>query len=395
MPPAKKKKPVSRARAKPQPRAKTGARAKPTARAKPAARAKTAGRKGVTNKPAPRTSAQERPRIEIKRADVEQPARPMAVGETPPALWQAAVPPAPEVSLTRAVEPPEGAPVVDKPWAELGVGIFATLLAGSVFLPWYHNTITTVSGWSSRTWGPIIFFLALAALAIVVLRRMQVPIAFPVEAPLIVEGIGWLCVIGLILKRYFQPTVLGVKLPSDGWIFASLACALGLAILAGTASSNTAFVLRPRWFSGRPGWIGTAVLVVALAGGFALGFTGSSVPTPAALKPTPRLTQFRGLPNCARRLHLPTPPGFTAYFGYESTSCIATWQTSFGLNRAYLRYKAALRAAHWTVTDGQQKTGGRAGMLSGPACGSVSVATGRAQVLVEVVTFPCRGTPSK
>jgi hypothetical protein len=387
MPPAKKKKPV--------------ARAKSSARAKPATRAKTTARRGATNTArASKPRAQERPGVEIKRADVEQPARPMAVSETPPPLWETEVPTLLDAPLPRPIEPPKpSAPVVDKPWAEVGVGVFALLLAGSVFLPWYHNALTTISGWSSGTWGPIIFFLALAALAIVVLRRVQIPVAFPVEAPLVVEAIGWICVIGLILKRYFQPTLFGTKLPSDGWIFASLACALGLAILAGTASSNTAFVLRPRWFGGRPGWIGTAVVAAALAGGLALGFTNTSVPTAAPVKPGPQPTQIRGLPNCAKRLKLPTPQGFTAYVGYESTTCIATWYTSFGLNQAYSRYTSALRAAHWTVTDGQQKTGGRTAALRGPACGNASVAnaplSGKNQVVVEVVTFPCQAIPTK
>jgi hypothetical protein len=391
MPPAKKKKPTARAKA--------GARAR--ARPKPAARAKTTGRKSVARKPTPRAStarAQERPRVEIKRSDVEQPARPVAVSEPPPALWESVTPTLPEVPSPSPVAPSKpSSPVVDKPWAELGVGVVAVLLAGSVFLPWYHNALTTVSGWSSGTWGPVIFFLALAALAIVVLRRMQIPVAFPVEAPLVVEAIGWICVIGLILKRYFQPTVFATKLPSDGWIFASLACALGLAILAGTASSNTAFVLRPRWFSGTPGWIGSAVLALALAGGLALGFTNTSVPTAGPVKPAPQPTQIRGLPACAKRLNLPTPQGFTAYVGYESSTCIATWYTSLGLNKAYSRYTTALRTAHWTVTDAPQKTGGRSATLRGPACGNVSVAaarlSGKAQVVVEVITYRCQAAP--
>jgi hypothetical protein len=390
MPPAKKKKPVARATSR--------ARAKPKARAKPAPQAKAAKRRGVTNTAKPRATSKRAP-IAIKRADVEQPARPMAVGETPPALWEAEVPALLEAPLPRVEPSKPSTPLVDKPWAEVGVAVFAVLLAGSVFLPWYHNGLATVSGWSSGTWGPIIFFLALAALVIVVLRRVQVPIAFPVEPPLVVEAIGWICVVGLILKRYFQPTVFGTKLPSDGWIFVSLACALALAILAGTASSNTAFVLRPRWFGGRPGWIGSAVLAVALAGGLALGFTNTSVPTAAPLKPGPQPSQIRGLPTCAKRLNLPTPQGFTAYVGYESTTCIAIWYTNYSLTQAYARYTAALRAAHWTVTDGQQKTGGRQAALRGPACGNASVASaslsGKNQVVVEVVTYPCRATPSK
>jgi hypothetical protein len=324
----------------------------------------------------------------------------MPVGRSSAALWETEIPPvATEVPPPRAERTPAGSIVVDKPWAEVMVGAFAVLLAASVFLPWYHNALATVSGWSSGTWGPIIFFLALGALGIVTLRRLQISIAFPVESPLVVEAIGWACVIGLILKRYFQPVAFGAKLPSDGWIFASLACALGMALLAGVASSSTSFVLRPRWFEGKPGWIGAGVLVVALAAGVSLGFTNTSVPTAAPLRPGPQPTQVRGVPACAKRDNVPTPSAFTPYVGYDSTTCIAAWSTTLSVTQAYARYIAALRAAGWTVTDGQPSAAGRSAGLKGKACGTASVAKaaigGKMEVVVEVVLFKCSAQPTK
>jgi len=363
------------------------------ARAKPKPRAKAAR----TSRPSPR--AKDRPRVEITRDEAEQPARPVAVGEGR-ALWESAAPAPVEVPV-RVAPAKESPQIVDQPWAELGSGVFAVLLAGSVFLPWYHSSPGNVSGWSSGTWGPIIFFLSLAALAIVILRRAGVAIAFPVESPLVVEGIGWACVIGLILKRYLQPIAFDAKLPSDGWIFVSLACALGLALLAGMASKNTAFVMRPRWFTGKPGWIGIVVTAVALAAGITIGLTNTSVPvaSPTVIKPGPQPSRIRGLPPCATKLHLPTPAGFTAYIGYDSSSeCIATWFSTFGLNQAYSRYTGALKTAGWTVTDGQARPEGRTGSLKGRGCGSASAATqplnGRTRVIVSVIVYPC-STPSK
>jgi len=382
--PPEKKKPTSRAKPK-------AAKRKPKPRPKPKPRAKAAR----TTRPSPHSK--DRLRVEIKRDDAEQPPRPVAVGEER-ALWESAAPAPVEVPV-RVAPAKESPPLVDQPWAELGSGVFAALLAGSVFLPWYHSSPGNVSGWSSGTWGPIIFFLSLAALTIVILRRAGVSVAFPVESPLVVEGIGWACVIGLILKRYLQPIAFGAKLPSDGRIFVSLACALGLALLAGMASKNSAFVLRPSWFAGKPGWIGTAVLVVALAGGITLGLTNTSVPvaSPTVIKPGPQPTQIHGLPPCARKLHIPTPQGFTPYIGYDSSTCIATWFSTFGLNQAYSRFSGALRKAGWTVTDGQARPGGRMGALKGLGCGSASVATqplnGKTQVIVTVIVYPCAKPP--
>ena len=313
-------------------------------------------------------------------------------------------PPTEPIAVPQAAEEPKDtAPHLDRPLAELASGAFALLLAISVFVPWYHNVIGTVSGWSSGTWGPIVFFAALTSLAIVVLRRAGVAIEFPVEPTLLVEGIGWLCVIGLILKRYFAPQVAGAKLPTDGWIFASLVCALGLAVTAGWASSNAPFVIRKTWFHDRAGQIGSGVLALAIVGGLSFGFantvptvSGSSTGPPIV---APQLT--RGLPKCAGRLHIPKPPGFTATQGYDfknqPTTCVAYFSTSLKLDVGFSRFVAALRAAGWTVTFGKPTPVSRTAGIKGPGCGAMTmiIQSGR-PTTAYLNVLPCpRATPKK
>jgi len=376
------------------------AKKKPAARAKPSARAKAPVRKTVVKKSARKSAkrattprASERRRVSLRPDLGEQPsgARPVAVGSAR-ALWETDDIAAP--TMPPRVEPPparDAPPDVDKPLTELGVAVCAALLAASVFLPWYHNVPSTVSGWASGTWGPIIFFLALAAVAIVVLRRAQIAIAFPIEPTLVVEGIGWVCVIGLILKRYFSPSAFGFKLPTDGWLFASLGLALALALLAGIASKDAAFVLRPGWWKGTPGKIGASVLVITLAGGLVFGFTNTAVSTsiPKANATPPAITT-KGLPPCAKRIHLPTPNGFTAAAGSEIPSinhCDIQYASSLPLVTGFDRFVAALRGAGWTVTAGRSSPVYRLATLGGRTCGTLTIAQTRPKTLVALVSL--------
>jgi hypothetical protein len=241
----------------------------------------------------------------------------------------------------------------------------------------------------SGTWGPIIFFLSLAAIAIVALRRADIGIAFPVEPTLVVEAIGWVCVIGLILKRYFPPNAFGYKLPTDGWIFASLGFALALALIAGIASSNAAFVLRPGWWKGPAGRIGAIVVVIALAGGLAFGFTNTAVSTevPSVRTPQPAST-FKGLPPCARTYHMPTPDGFTPLSGSQIrgiASCNALFTTGIGLDPGFRRFVAALQKAGWTVTPGRSGPSYRLASLRGRLCGNLTLITQSPKVVLAQV----------
>jgi hypothetical protein len=288
----------------------------------------------------------------------------------------------------------EPSSAVDRPLAELGVAVFGALLAASAFLPWYHSEPTRVSGWASGTWGPVIFFLAAAAVVIVVLRRAGIGVAFPVEPTLVVEAIGWVCVIGLILKRYFPPKPFGYKLPTDGWIFASLAFALGLALIAGIASSNAAFVLRPGWWKGAPGRIGAIVLVIALAGGLAFGFTNTAVSTavPKA-RVNPPASEFKGLPPCATRIHLPTPTGFTPTAGSEVkglNNCNVLFTSTLTVDVAFSRFVAALRGKGWSVSPGRPATTFRTARLGGRSCGALTLVAQPTKVVVaQVISYPC------
>jgi len=385
--PPEKKKPTRRA--KPSPRTKPSSRAKSTA-SKPAARSKTAAPTPARARRPSTPRASERPRVELRSEEDEQPSGtgPVAVGSAP-APREADEAPA-SAPISRPSAPAKEAPsVVDKPLAELGVAVSAALLAASVFLPWYHNAPGTASGWTSGTWGPIIFFLSLTAVAVVLLRRANVGIAFPVESTLVIEAIGWVCVIGLILKRYFPPKAFGFKLPTDGWIFASLAFALALALLAGIASSNAALVLRPGWLKGRAGRIGIVVAAIALAGGLTFGFTNTAVSTsvPTARVPQPAST-YKGLPPCARTYQLPTPAGFTPLSGTQIKgfpNCNALFTTTIGLPTGYNRFVAALQKAGWKVTPGRSGTSYRTASLRGRLCGNLTLITQSPKVIVAQV----------
>jgi hypothetical protein len=358
--------------------------------------------------PAARARAPRRPALDQIEPGVPEPVpvsdgRPFPVGSLTP-LWDTDEKPAPEDAQpveTRAA--PIAAPrremsPVDRPIVELVIAAAAFLLGGSVFFPWYHIGFGTVSGWSSGTWGPIIFFSALASFVIVVLRRVHVPIAFPVEATLVVEGLGWVSVIGLIFKRYFAPSVLGSTLATDGWIFASLLFALALAILGGMASSSAPFVVRPGWFRGNGGKIGAGVLGIALAAGLTLGFANQATTQVAKARTVTPPTQVKGFPPCARRLHLPSPAGFTPTQGFDykgQDNCIATFSTKLSLTAAYDRYTKALKAGGWTLVQGRSSTASRVVGIRGPVCGTVAVLTQKT-VTVSVIVFACtRSVPSQ
>jgi hypothetical protein len=326
----------------------------------------------------------------------------VAVGSVRP-LWETDDVAASKPQATGSLPvPAKGSPpAIDRPAIELGVAGFAALLAGSVFLPWYHNVPGTVSGWASGTWGPVIFFFAVAVVAIVLLRRQGIAVSFPVEPTLVVEAIGWVCVLGVIAKRFFPPKAFGYKLPTDGWLFVSLALALGLALLAGMSSSNAAFVLRPSWWKSTGGKIGTAILVIALAGGLTFGLTNTAVSTTIPqVKANPPAVQSKGLPPCAKRINLPTPDGYTAVLGSEIPSishCAVQFSSSLPLQIAFTRFVAALRGAGWTVQAGRSSSNYRLAALTGRTCGSLTVAVTQPKVLVALVNLsPCPAvTPSK
>jgi len=403
-------------------------RKKPTSRAKPAASAKkTSVRKPAAKKPAARKSPATKAAAKksAARRTAARPARPRTAPRPTDTAEIPAVPDEEELPLSsgpvavsgesagreqparplwdeiepaavpaRAAEPRNSdAPVIDRPGVELGLGVLGLALALSVFLPWYHNGIGTVSGWASATWGPIVFFLALVAVAIVVLRRAGVPVSFPVEPTLVIEGLGWAAVVGIIIKRYFAPKQFSIALPTDGWLFASLLAAVALAVLAGVASSSAPFVIRPGWLRERSGQLGAGILVVALALGIAFGLTNNAFSVPKVARQTQPAPTVSGMPTCARRLALPVPSGLTPVAGIDSkngANCFVTFRTSLSLKTATARYTTILKQNDLKVSAGPATKASSTLGFRGRICGTVQlIKVGNNPVSVAVILLSC------
>jgi hypothetical protein len=117
------------------------------------------------------------------------------------------------------------------------VGIGGLVLLISVFLEWFHfKGITGLigvsvggpSGWSATKLCILIFLFALACMAVVVLRVLQVDLSvIPVPLSLIVMGLAGISLLIIILRIFIHQSGLGV---SYG-IFVSLVA--GAVLLAG------------------------------------------------------------------------------------------------------------------------------------------------------------------
>lgn len=289
--------------------------------------------------------------------------------------------------------PPPEPPAQPGPYVERGperpldeglIGIAAAALAFSTFLPWYSRGFGAgVSGYASGTWGPIIFFLAVAAVAIVGLRLARASVSFPLGSPLILEGIGWVAVVGMLIKRWVEP---GGLSPSGGqWV--ALGAAFGVALLAGRVSKDTPIVFLPGWYRGGAGRLGALLLTAALGAGIWQGLTnsaqealfGGAVPGPTGGPPN----QVQGLPGCAKDVSFPVPKGVVAKTGFETEgtlqNCTITLESSVSLVKTYARYRAALKGAGWRFDvpptpaqqTGQQTT--RILTLTEPQCGALSM----------------------
>jgi len=118
------------------------------------------------------------------------------------------------------------------------VGIGGLVLLISVFLEWFHvkglggitgfSVKVGVSGWDASKLTILIFLFALACMAVVVLRVLQVDLSvIPVPLSLIVMGLAGISLLIIILRIFIHQSGLGV---SYG-IFVSLVA--GAVLLAG------------------------------------------------------------------------------------------------------------------------------------------------------------------
>lgn len=272
---------------------------------------------------------------------------------------------------------------------DLLVALLAAALAAATFLPWYKTVVPAgatgvksigASGWATGTWGPVIFFLCLASVALIGLRRLGVKVSLPVEEPLVHEAVGWVSVIGVVIKSRAIPdfSAFAQETRSLG-IWVALGAAFVLAILAGRMSPRASVVLLPGWYRGTAGVTGAAVLLIAIGGGVGLGFVNDAggVSAPKVERPSevkadiaPKGTLHR----CARGF--PIPAGFTID---ESSSrkagnfevCIVTLSSKQDVKKLNPVVQSALKKAGWkfnviAATDVLVQL-----ELKAPSCGTV------------------------
>lgn len=267
---------------------------------------------------------------------------------------------------------------------DVPLGVGAALLAVSTFLPWYRGPLgveVSASGWATGSLGPVVFFLGLASLAIIVLRRAGVALSLPTEESLVHEGFGYAAVLAVLVKARFRPGLppeLGGIRMGVGWgIWLAVVAGIAVALLAARMGPRAPLVLRPGWYRAAGGRLGASVLGLALVCASAFGVT-QSFDLQAALQarqtPGPTGNIVRGrLPGCARRI--PVPRGVKALAGVEPSGqqavCVAQLGSSLTPARLAALYKRELRKAGWTFTVPQQQGSFQTLSLTGPRCGSM------------------------
>lgn len=342
----------------------------------------------------------------------ERPARPVPIG-VPPATTVAAEAPAYPTSGEVAGQPgvpppPDERPDVEDPATESWVGVAAAVLAGSVFLPWYRSIGGfDITGWASGTWGPIVFFLALAALAVVALRRAGVAVAFPISHALMLEGIGWISVLALLLKRFARPegfNVVGVSAnPFAMGFWVALVAGVALALLASKLSKNAPIVLLPGWFRGRAGKVGAGVVALSLVAGVAFGMANDAGSALEAARRgtidasvgglTPQLQE--GLPECIGDAGFPVPRGITPVEGFgrdEPTQlCTAIFSGTAGVGTIQNAFTRSLDEASWeySVLDATAANPNtRMLAITAPQCGTLQIVQAGEDRRITVVLSP-------
>lgn len=347
---------------------------------------------------------------EVSEDRSDEPSRPVAIGGPTSTAWtdlpgESGMPPSPfdEDPGAPAAPAAEERPRIDDPRGEMLVGVAALALAVSVFLPWYESAslaIGSVSGWASGTWGPIVFFLAVAALAIVGLRRLGVAVAFPVSHALVLEGIGWVSVVFMLLKRFRTPTGFEPAGPIDGGYWLAIVASVGVALLASRLSKDAPFLTIPGWFAGRAGKIGAGILAFSLIAGVAFAFTtdfGSAARpnfgSAGGNDEVPQLQQ--GLPSCITDSGFPVPEGVQPSQGYgndEQNICTAIFTSDRSVKQLDKAYRAALKQADWGFQVLKGAAGGsenaRVYSITAPECGTLQILNTEQSRSISVVIGP-------
>lgn len=123
----------------------------------------------------------------------------------------------------------------DATWAlgEQVAWVAGLVLAVSAFTGWYSGEgdfTLTVTGWHTGVLGKLVFFLGLAVVLVVALRRLGIDLPAAVPESLLVVALGSLATIFVLIRAISIPEAF---LPADGraaglWI--SLAAALAVIV---------------------------------------------------------------------------------------------------------------------------------------------------------------------
>lgn len=85
-------------------------------------------------------------------------------------------------------------------------GIGALILLISVFLSWYSVSGIGISGWDGTKWSILVLLCAMGAIAIVVLRVVDVDLgALPFPIAYVMLGLGGLSTLIVVLKILLRP----------------------------------------------------------------------------------------------------------------------------------------------------------------------------------------------
>jgi hypothetical protein len=269
---------------------------------------------------------------------------------------------------------------------DLPIAGAAALLAGATFFPWYRGFGRTASGFETGTWGPVIFFLALASMLTIALRRLRLPLTLPFEESLLHEGVGWISVIAVIVKASRTPAINGVPGMGVAWgIWPALAAALALGFLGAQMSPRAPLVIRPDWYRGAGGAAAALILATAVTGSVAAAASVSYDLRGALLarvgitpQSPPKIVRNR-LPDCANGF--PIPPAVRPTIGFEARRpgglCLAQLRSTQPPQRLVVLYERQLRRAGWQFGTSSASPGQVATLqLTSPRCGTVAFVPG-------------------
>jgi hypothetical protein len=280
---------------------------------------------------------------------------------------------------------------IDHYATDIPVLIVAAFLAGSTLLDWYKALPgygINVSGWQSGTWGPIITFLALGSVFLIALRRLGVQVSLPVDESLLHEGIGWVSLVGTVIKSRIRPGVPGLLSTSYG-VYVGMGAAVLLVVLAGRMSPHAPFVVRPGWHRAKAGVAGIAIIAVVVAGSAVFGTINSADLQPKGNVGDLLAGTVRGrIPDCAKGF--PLTEGLKPQYGFGTgTACQVVLSSTKTPAAVAAEFRTLLRSKNYVFTEITGAPGSIILSITKPRCATLAVVPGETGTTVAVALTTC------